>query len=66
MGNDGGKKTEGLYTADPKKDRNAKFTPNITVEELDEMDLGDVDGLYDADPKTHPGARFVKDSPWLS
>ena len=36
------KDEEGLYTADPKKDRNAKFIPKITVEELDEMDLGDV------------------------
>jgi molybdenum storage protein len=36
------KDEEGLYTADPKKDRNAKFIPRITVEELDEMDLGDV------------------------
>ena len=36
------KDEEGLYTADPKKDRNAKFIPKITVEELEEMDLGDV------------------------
>ena len=36
------KDEEGLYTADPKKDRDAKFIPKITVEELDEMDLGDV------------------------
>jgi len=36
------KDEEGLYTADPKKDRNAKFIPKITAEELDEMDLGDV------------------------
>ena len=36
------KDEEGLYTADPKKDRNAKFIPKITVEELDEMDLSDV------------------------
>ena len=36
------KDEESLYTADPKKDRDAKFIPKITVEELDEMDLGDV------------------------
>jgi molybdenum storage protein len=36
------KDEEGLYTADPKKDRNAKFIPRITVAELEEMDLGDV------------------------
>jgi molybdenum storage protein len=36
------KDEEGLYTADPKKDRNAKFIPKITAEELDEMDLGDI------------------------
>ena len=36
------KDEEGLYTADPKKDRNAKFIPKITVEELHEMDLCDV------------------------
>jgi len=36
------KDEEGLYTADPKKDRDAKFIPKITVEELDEMDLSDV------------------------
>jgi len=28
------KDEEGLYTADPKKDRNAKFIPRITVDEL--------------------------------
>src|SRR5499426_4636241 len=28
------KDEEGLYTADPKKDRNAKFIPKITVKEL--------------------------------
>src|SRR5689334_24585841 len=33
---------EALYTADPKKDRAAKFIPRITVEELDAMDLDDV------------------------
>lgn len=36
------KDEEGLYTADPKKDRNAKFIPRITVDELLELDLGDV------------------------
>ncbi|MBP0016136.1 MAG: uridine kinase [Cyanobacteria bacterium SBLK] len=32
----------GLYTADPKKDRNAKFIPKISVAELKELDLQDV------------------------
>src|SRR5436853_1892594 len=36
------KDEDGLYTADPKKDRNARFIPKITVEELEKMDLGDV------------------------
>src|SRR5213083_1790496 len=36
------KDEEGLYTADPKKDRNAKFIPKITVEELERLDLSDV------------------------
>ena len=36
------KDEEGLYTADPKKDRNARFIPKVTVEELEEMDLVDV------------------------
>src|SRR5215470_14811720 len=36
------KDEEGLYTADPKKDRNAKFIPKITVKELEQLDLGDV------------------------
>lgn len=36
------KDEEGLYTADPKKDRNARFIPKITVEELEELDLADV------------------------
>src|SRR5437899_3520786 len=36
------KDEDGLYTADPKKDRNAKFIPRITVEELDAMDHDDV------------------------
>src|SRR6266498_4667199 len=36
------KDEEGLYTADPKKDPNAKFIPKITVDELIELDLVDV------------------------
>jgi molybdenum storage protein len=36
------KDEEGLYTADPKKDKNAKFIPRITVDELEELDLTDV------------------------
>jgi molybdenum storage protein len=36
------KDEEGLYTADPKKDRNAKFIPKISVAELKAMDLKDV------------------------
>ena len=32
----------GLYTADPKKDKGAKFIPRITVGELAELDLQDV------------------------
>ena len=36
------KDEEGLYTADPKKDRHAKFIPKITVAELAAMDLQDV------------------------
>jgi len=36
------KDEDGLYTADPKKDPNAKFIPRITVEELDALDLDDV------------------------
>lgn len=32
----------GLYTADPKKDKNAKFIPQVTVSELQAMDLADV------------------------
>jgi molybdenum storage protein len=36
------KDEDGLYTADPKKDRNAKFIPRITVDELIEMDLQDL------------------------
>jgi molybdenum storage protein len=36
------KDVEGLYTADPKKDRHARFIPRITVGELRELDLQDV------------------------
>ncbi len=36
------KDEKGLYTADPKKDRSAKFIPRITVQELRDMDLQDV------------------------
>jgi molybdenum storage protein len=36
------KDEEGLYTADPKKDRQARFIPRITVEELEALDLADV------------------------
>jgi molybdenum storage protein len=36
------KDEDGLYTADPKKDRTAKFIPEITVEELEQLDLVDV------------------------
>jgi len=36
------KDVDGLYTADPKKDRNAQFIPRITVAELRERDLQDV------------------------
>lgn len=36
------KDENGLYTADPKKDRNARFIPRITVSELAELDLQDV------------------------
>lgn len=35
------KDEDGLYTADPKKDKNAKFIPEITVEELIAKDLND-------------------------
>ena len=31
-----------MYTADPKKDKHAKFIPRVTVSELAEMDLKDV------------------------
>ena len=36
------KDEDGLFTADPKKDRNAKFIPKITVSELLAMDLQDL------------------------
>jgi molybdenum storage protein len=36
------KDEDGLYTADPKKDKNAKFIPRVTLDELKEMDLPDV------------------------
>jgi len=36
------KDEDGLYTADPKKDPNAKFIPQITVDELESLDLDDV------------------------
>jgi molybdenum storage protein len=36
------KDEDGLYTADPKKDRSARFIPRITVAELEAMDLDDV------------------------
>lgn len=36
------KDEDGLYTADPKKDKNAKFIPKVTVSELREMDLQDL------------------------
>lgn len=36
------KDEDGLYTADPKKDRNATFIPQISVAELEALDLVDV------------------------
>ncbi len=36
------KDEDGLYTADPKKDKHARFIPRITVAELKAMDLQDV------------------------
>ncbi|HET7035723.1 MAG TPA: hypothetical protein VFI42_08605 [Thermomicrobiaceae bacterium] len=36
------KDEDGLYTADPKKDPSARFIPEITVEELEALDLADV------------------------
>ena len=36
------KDEDGLYTADPKKDANAKYIPRITVDELEAMGLSDI------------------------
>jgi molybdenum storage protein len=36
------KDEDGLYTADPKKDKHAKLIPKITVSELEAMDLQDL------------------------
>ena len=36
------KDEEGLYTADPKKEKHARFIPRATVGEMKEMDLDDV------------------------
>jgi len=36
------KDEDGLYTADPKKDKHAKFIPRVTIEELVAMDLPDL------------------------
>jgi molybdenum storage protein len=36
------KDEDGLYTADPKKEKHAKFIPKITLGELRELDLNDV------------------------
>src|SRR5215472_9198742 len=36
------KDEDGLYTADPKKDKGAKFIPRVTARELVALDLGDV------------------------
>lgn len=36
------KDEDGLFTADPKKDKNARFIPKITVAELESLDLPDV------------------------
>jgi molybdenum storage protein len=36
------KDEDGLYTADPKKEKHARFIPRITLGELAEMDLDDV------------------------
>jgi molybdenum storage protein len=36
------KDEDGLYTADPKKDKGAKFIPRITLAELRELDLADI------------------------
>jgi len=44
------KDVDGLYTADPKKDRGARFIPRITVSELREIW---------ADLRKHPDATFI-------
>jgi molybdenum storage protein len=36
------KDEDGLFTADPKKDRNARFIPRISVQELLQLDLDDL------------------------
>ena len=36
------KDEDGLYTADPKKDRSAKFIPKISTSELKALNLDDV------------------------
>lgn len=36
------KDEDGLYSADPKKDKSAKFIPEITVDEIEALDLDDV------------------------
>jgi len=36
------KDEDGLYTADPKKDPRAKFIPQVTVDELEALDLDDI------------------------
>ncbi len=36
------KDEDGLYTADPKKDKHARFIPRITLGELRELDLADI------------------------
>jgi molybdenum storage protein len=36
------KDEDGLYTADPKQDRSARFIPRITVEELEALGLDDL------------------------
>jgi molybdenum storage protein len=36
------KDEDGLYTADPKKHKHARFIPKVTVSELEEMDLPDL------------------------
>ena len=36
------KDEDGLYTADPKKDRHARFIPRISISELKAMDLDDI------------------------